>query len=98
VKEIAQKKDKGVSRIAANVIMIVIGIVIGATMVTMVGSITHAPNKDAISMNATTQEIESPSGEYNVYLNVTFSSIALDTGHVVILINGTNDGIFSNIS
>lgn len=95
VKEIAQKKDKGVSRIAANVIMIVIGIFIGATMVTMVGSVTHDANTDVTSMNATTQEIKSLNGEYNVYLNVTFSTAVIDTGRVMILINGTNDGIFS---
>lgn len=94
MKEIRQKKDKGVSAIIATILLIAITVVLAATLVTILGGFTHGVSNSVVTVGATTQETGS-SGSYNVYFNVSSSSTNLSASQVTLEINGASLGALS---
>ena len=94
MKEIRQKKDKGVSAIIATILLIAITVVLAATLVTILGGFTHGVSNSVVTVGATTQEVGSASA-YNVYFNVSSSSTNLSASQVTLEINGASLGALS---
>lgn len=106
MKEIRQKKDKGVSAIIATILLIAITVVLAATLVTILGGFTHGVSNSVVTVGAKTQEtsyynntttMTTPTGlNYIVYANVSSSSSSLSTTDLTVTINGVSQGTFSS--
>lgn len=96
MKEIRQKKDKGVSAIIATILLIAITVVLAATLVTILGGFTHGVSNSVVSVSATTQEVQCTSYGpcYIVYFNVTSSSSSVANSSLTVNINGASQGNF----